>query len=165
MALTVALRPAEPGDDEFLCQVYRSTREPELAQVNWDEAQKAAFVRMQYEAQSEHYRKHYVNTSYDVVVVDGVPAGRLWVSRMPTEIRVMDITLLPAFRGRGVGTSLLTGLIEEAAGGEQSLTIHLEVHNPARRLYNRLGFVPIAEHGLYTLMERRPTVRQANTAS
>lgn len=160
----ITLRPVEPDDDEFLCRVYGSTREPELALLDWDEAQKRAFVRMQYEAQDRYYREHYRGMSYDVILVDGELAGRLWVARSPAEIRVMDIALLPGFRGRGIGTGLLGGLQAEAAEAGKALSIHVEQDNPARRLYERLGFRPVAEQGLYTLMEWRSPV-QVNTAS
>ena len=111
---------------------------------------------MQFDAQDAHYREHYAGATYEVIEVDGVPAGRLYVHRRPKEIRLVDIALLPRFRGTGIGTRLLAELIAEAKGRGVSLTIHVEMSNPARRLYERLGFAPVEEHGVYLLMERRP---------
>jgi ribosomal protein S18 acetylase RimI-like enzyme len=92
-----------------------------------------------------------------VIEVDGSLAGRLYVHRVPSEIRIMDIALVPEFRGRGIGTRLLEELIEEADGSGRKLSIHVESNNPARSLYDRLGFRPAGEHGIYILMERPPS--------
>jgi len=150
------LRPARPEDREFLLSVYASTRTGELAPVPWTDEQKAAFLKMQFDAQDAHYRAHYEGATYDVIEVDGVPAGRLYLHRRPREIRLVDIALLPSFRGTGIGTRLLAELIAESKERGVPLTIHVEMSNPARRLYERLGFAPVEEHGVHLLMERRP---------
>jgi ribosomal protein S18 acetylase RimI-like enzyme len=153
----VGLRPVQEADRPFLAQVYASTRADEMAMLPWTDEQKAAFVAHQFEAQDAHYRTHYEGAAFDVVEVDGEPAGRLYVHRGPSEIRIIDIALTPAYRGRGLGTGLLQALIAEAADGGRTLSIHVEMNNPARRLYERLGFRPAGEHGPYVLMERPPT--------
>jgi ribosomal protein S18 acetylase RimI-like enzyme len=152
----VRLRPVEAADRAFLVELYGSTREDELAQVQWDDGARRAFVEHQFAAQDAHYRANYPRATLDVVEVDGAPAGRLYVHRGPGDIRIMDIALAPAFRGRGIGTALLRSLIEEADASARKLSIHVEVNNPARSLYDRLGFLPAGEHGVYVLMERPP---------
>ena len=152
----ITLRPVSSSDRDFLLHVYASTREEELAPVPWTDAQKAAFIEQQFEAQDRHYREHYAGASLDVVEWDGAPAGRLYVARWSDEIRIIDITLLPEFRGRGIGTRLLRGLLDEAARARRRVSIHVEKHNPALRLYARLGFAPIADRGVYLLMEATP---------
>ena len=154
------LRPARPEDREHLLAVYASTRAEELAPVPWTEEQKSAFVKMQFDAQDAHYHEHYEGATYEVIEVDGVPAGRLYLHRKPKEIRLVDIALLPAFRGKGIGTRLLAELIAEAKGRGVPLTFHVELFNPARRLYERLGFAPVEEHGVHVLMERLPEAAQ-----
>lgn len=153
--MTVSLRPVEPGDEEFLVGLYASTRADELLLVDWPDEQKAAFVRDQFGAQDRHYREHYPTASFDVVVVDGVPAGRLYVERWADEIRVVDVALLPKWRGKGVGSGLLRQVQAEAAASNRALTIHVERLNPARRLYARLGFVPEDAGPVYLLMRWR----------
>ena len=152
---TIALRPIRPEDQPFLLAVYASSREPELAVVEWDAEQKAAFVRMQFDAQHAYYQEHYAGAAFDVILVDGQPAGRLYVARENDEIRIVDIALLPNFCNRGIGTSLLRGLQSEAAAAGKSLRIHVERFNPALRLYERLGFTSIADRGVYLFMEWR----------
>jgi ribosomal protein S18 acetylase RimI-like enzyme len=153
-SLQPRLRPATDADRAFLVELYASVREPELALVPWDEATVRAFVEQQYAAQDMHYREHYPGATLDVVEVDGERAGRLYVHRGAGDMRIMDIALLPAFRGRGLGTRLLHALIEEAERGALKLSIHVEVGNPARALYARVGFRPVGEQGVYMLMER-----------
>ena len=129
----------------------------ELAHVPWDKATRQAFIEQQFAAQDAHYREHYPGATLDVIEVDGKPVGRLYVHRGGGDIRIMDIALAPAYRGRGIGGELLRSLIAEAAASQRTLSIHVEVNNPARRLYERLGFRPAGEHGVYLLLERRPT--------
>jgi ribosomal protein S18 acetylase RimI-like enzyme len=136
--------------------VYASTREEELAVVPWDDAQKDAFLRMQFDAQDAWWHENYPGASFDVIVVDGEPVGRLYVHRGPREIRIVDIALLPEHRGGGVGTRLLDGLLAEADATGKSVTIHVERMNPALRLYERLGFSVAEDKGVYLFLERPP---------
>jgi ribosomal protein S18 acetylase RimI-like enzyme len=151
------LRAVADEDRAFLVELYAGVRAPELAHVPWDEATRRAFVEHQYAAQDAHYRANYPGATLDLVEVDGDPAGRLYVHRGPSDIRIMDIALLAPFRGRGIGAGLLRALIDEAEASGRKLSIHVEANNPARTLYDRLGFRPAGEHGVYVLMERPPT--------
>jgi ribosomal protein S18 acetylase RimI-like enzyme len=160
--VTVALRSATPADGDFFARVYASARADELAAVPWTDEQKSAFLAQQFAAQSSHYAIHYADASYDVIVVDSEPAGRLIVSRGDDELLIVDIALLPEFRGRGIGTRLLEPLMEEAASRGVPVLIHVEQNNPAMTLYRRLGFEPTGEVGIYFEMRRFP---QAKTAS
>jgi GNAT superfamily N-acetyltransferase len=138
-------------------RIYASTRELELSRVPWSDAEKHAFVRFQFEAQRKHYYAYYGGAEYSVIEADGQPAGRLYVHRRSDETRIVDITVLPAFRNAGIGTTLLERLMAEARAGDKPLRIHVEQDNPARRLYERLGFRQLDHAGLYILMEWRPS--------
>jgi ribosomal protein S18 acetylase RimI-like enzyme len=142
---------------DFLLTLYGTTREEELKQVDWTPEQKAAFVRHQFEAQHRHWRENYLDTSWDLILSDGEPIGRLYVARWPQDIRIVDIALMPEHRGSGIGTRLIRELFVEADESGRKVSIHVEMYNPARRLYERLGFVQAGEHGVYLRMERPPT--------
>jgi ribosomal protein S18 acetylase RimI-like enzyme len=159
------LRPVSSDDRQFLVGLYESVREPELAHVPWDGAARRAFIEHQFNAQDAHYRQHYPGATLDVIELDGEPAGRLYVHRGASDIRIMDIALAPAFRGRGIGTRLLRTLIAEAEESARKLSIHVEMNNPARTLYERLGFRVAGEHGVYVLMERPPVPNAASKSS
>jgi GNAT superfamily N-acetyltransferase len=154
----LTFRPIEPADHEFLYRLYASTRAEELAAgTDWTDEQKEAFLRQQFEAQHHHYQTYYPEGSFDLVVLDGEPIGRLYVSRWQCEIRLIDIALVPEVRNRGIGGGLLGGLMEEARQAGKPLTIHVETFNPAMRLYERLGFTTLEDKGVYHLMEWRPS--------
>lgn len=159
----VSLRPAGPDDEGFLYRVYASTRVEELAVTGWDAATTNAFLTQQFRAQHEHYVTNYEGASYAVILVDGEPAGRLYVARWADEIRVMDIALLPGYRGRGVGEHLLRKLLAEAASAGKAVSIHVERANRAMSLYTRLGFEEIGEHGVYLLLRREPPAATRDT--
>jgi GNAT superfamily N-acetyltransferase len=152
----ITLRPISSSDHGFLLQLYASTREEELAQVPWSDRERDVFLRHQFDAQDHHYREHYPEASFDVVELDGVPVGRLYIARWADEIRIMELSLLPEHRGAGTGTRLVRSILDEAAREGKRTSVHVEQHNPARRLYERLGFVPIADRGVYLLMEAQP---------
>ncbi|TML57675.1 MAG: GNAT family N-acetyltransferase [Actinobacteria bacterium] len=156
MTKAVELRPVEPGDEEFLLRVYGSTRAEELAVVPWDDTQKDAFLRSQFDAQDAWWRENYSDARFEVIVVDGEPAGRLYVHRGNSEMRIVDIALLPEHRGGGIGTRLLEELLAEGDADGKSVTIHVERFNPALRLYERLGFKVAEDKGVYLFLERPP---------
>lgn len=147
------LRMATADDTEFLARVYASTRAEELALTNWSAEQKAQFCQMQFEAQDAHYRTHYPAAQFSVITLQGNAVGRLYIDRWPREIRIMDITLLPEYRGAGIGTRFLRELMAEASASGKVLSIHVEKFNPALRLYQRLGFEPREDKGVYLLMD------------
>jgi RimJ/RimL family protein N-acetyltransferase len=150
------LRPITDADMDFLHRLYGTTREDELKQVDWTPEQKAAFVAQQFHAQHQYWRENYRDTSWDLILRDGEPIGRLYVARWPEEIRIVDIALLPEHRRGGTGTRLIHGLFAEGDASSRKVSIHVEIFNPARRLYERMGFVQAGEHGVYLLMERHP---------
>ena len=151
----ISLRAVTPDDTEFLCRVYASTRAEELAGTGWDEAQKDQFCRMQFRAQSTDYAANYPNAQNSIIERRGMPVGRLIVDRRPAAIRITDIALLPEARGQGIGTKFLRELMDEARQVGLPLSIHVEKFNPALRLYQRFGFRPIEDQGVYLLMEWR----------
>ena len=85
-----------------------------------------------------------------------MPIGRLYIDRSEDEIRLIDIALLPEHRGKGIGGSLMRQTLDEARLAGKPVRIHVEHNNPARRLYDRLGFRPVEDQGVYDLLEWRP---------
>jgi ribosomal protein S18 acetylase RimI-like enzyme len=148
----ITLRRSTAADRALLEGVYWSIREPELAVVPWDDAAKRAFVAHQFTLQDKHYREHYPGATFDVIEADGQPAGRLYVHWGDADIRIMDVALLPEFRGQGIGTRLLRELLDTGRASGRSVSIQVVRGNPARRLYERLGFHAVSEQGIYVLM-------------
>ena len=147
------LRPIVDSDRDFLYSVYASTRTEELKLTDWDEAQKAAFLEMQFAAQHQYYQEHYKDTDFLIIIKDNQAAGRLYIARWPEEIRIVDLALLPEFRNSGIGSRILGDVINEAKASNKPVSIHVERFNPAVNLYRRLGFSKLGEHGVYDLMK------------
>jgi len=150
----LGLRPATDDDLPFLLRLYGSLRAEELAGADWPAEQKEAFVRQQFEAQHAWYHESYTGASFDVVEVDGEPAGRLYVARWQNEVRIIDISLLPEHRDQGRGGALLQAVLADADAAGKPVSIHVERFNPALRLYSRLGFALREDKGVYLLLER-----------
>jgi ribosomal protein S18 acetylase RimI-like enzyme len=154
MTASITLRLATDDDLELLYRIYASTRTEELAIVPWTDAQKEDFLRMQFHAQHTYYTQQLAGTLFQIILADGEPAGRLYVDRHESDIHIVDIALLPNYRGQGIGTSLLNDLIAESEASRKTVSIHVEKYNPAMRLYERLGFRKIGDLEVYDLMER-----------
>lgn len=151
---TLTLRAVTADDDAFLLSVYDSTRAVELDQVQWEEGQREAFLKWQFEMQRREYDARFPDAEYDVILIDGEPAGRIWIGRTDEEIRLLDIAILTAFQNRGAGTILLRKLIDEAkATGKRLRHMVFVLNNNAHRFYERLGFVEIDDMGGYKHME------------
>jgi len=152
----IAFRPETDDDLEFLYRVYASTRADEMKLVSWTDEQKEAFVRHQFTAQRAHYYGSYVDARFLLILEEGQPIGRLYLHQMPGDLRIVDIALLPEHRGRGIGAMLLRELIDDAGSRGDAVSIHVEIFNPALRLYERLGFELVETHGPNHLMMWRP---------
>jgi ribosomal protein S18 acetylase RimI-like enzyme len=150
------LRPYRSTDLPFLQALYATTRADEMAFAPWPEEQKAAFLRQQLGARETHYAAEFPAAANDIVTVAGRDAGRLLVDRSGGELRVVDIALLPDYRGQGIGTALMTRLMADAAELGVPVRLHADPHGRARGLYLRLGFTSVSSDGVYELMERLP---------
>lgn len=153
MSRTV-LREATESDKPFLLELYGSTREDELAVLPWDDREKADFIRMQFNAQKADYTRRFPAADLSIVIFDGRDAGRIWVNRDADEIRLLDIALLPDFRGQTIGTALLLQLQEESKNS--GLPLRHSVHKTnlgAIQFYRRLGFEPVEDYQTHDLME------------
>lgn len=153
----VALRPVSADDHDFLVEVYGSTRAEELALVPWTSEQQQIFVRSQFAAQQDHYAKKYPTASHDIIMSNDRPVGRLYVARLDQEIRIIDITLLPAERNTGIGSYLIQQLLDEAKRSGKITRIYVEEFNPSLRLFERLGFSPSEQQGIHLLMQCKPS--------
>lgn len=151
--MKVSFRAVTDKDDEFLLSVYASSRAEEMALAPWNDEQKHAFLTMQFEAQAVQYRERYPEANFQVVLLNGEPVGRLYVARLPDQIRIIDIALLTEHRGKGIGEPILRDLMDEAARAGKPVRIYVESFNRSRALFERLGFAPIEDNSLYMLME------------
>lgn len=151
----LGLRTEIDADAAFVDALYAQTRWDELAAVAWPDEAKRAFLREQRALQRDHYRRHYANAEWLIAMREAEPIGRLYLHAGRAEIRLMDIALVAAERGRGIGGALIVALQREASRRGCSVTLHVEPDNPAQRLYARLGFSLNEHRGVYDFLEWR----------
>ena len=159
--MPISLRPSRPEDQDFLFQLYSSTRIQEIAAFGWPAAQQEMFFRMQFTAQQRWYESTYAKSDHQIVEQDGQPIGRLMVFRENTlgekgSALLVDISLLAEHRGRGIGGELLRDLLQQCRRDGIPLKLQVLKTNPALRLYERLGFLRTGEDQMYIQMECRP---------
>jgi RimJ/RimL family protein N-acetyltransferase len=154
----VTLRQVQPEDESFLAAVYGSTREQELAMTPWTAEQREAFIRFQFAAQLAHYRTEYPLAEHSVITLGEQPIGRIYIDRRESEIRILDITLLPRHRGQGIGTPIIRRVMDEAVRDSKNLSIELDSFEQSHQLFQRLGFKPTETTGFHTLFVWNPVV-------
>jgi ribosomal protein S18 acetylase RimI-like enzyme len=149
---SVSYRVVREDDNAFLAALYASTRTEELAHLPWTEEQKAAFLLMQFQAQTAHYADQYDSSGFFIIERTGQPIGRLYRELQGDDIHIIDISLIPEVRGAGLGSALLREVLDEAVAQGLTVSIYVENFNPARHLYDRLGFKHVDDNGVYHLM-------------
>lgn len=153
--MSLKLLPVSHSDYSLLFEIYISSRADELKFVPWTNEQKNAFLEAQFQAQTNHYHSTYPDGSFDLIKLQDETAGRLFQAELDDEIRIIDITILPQFRNRGISTLLLSEVLESGTNKQKPVTIYLDKYSPAQNLFSRLDFIPVADDGVYCLWERK----------
>lgn len=147
------LRPVEPQDRPFLEILFREVRAPEFAPLGLPEPMLHQLLDLQFRSQISGYAAQFPDADDQLILIDEQPAGRLLVHRSPAEIKIVDLALLTSHQGVGAGTHLLRTLAEESASAGIPLRLTVRFDNPARRLYERIGFRHTGGDGLNLNME------------
>lgn len=142
-------------DEPFLYALYASVRDDEISGFGWNDAQKRAFLGMQFQMQQRSYRMQHPEAEHRIILLDGRPIGRLVTAQKPQAILLVDISLMTPYRNQGRGTQLVRALQAQAAADGMPVQLHVRKGNSAKRLYERLGFYTIEEDEMYEAMEWR----------
>jgi GNAT superfamily N-acetyltransferase len=154
---TISLRPAVAEDEPFLQEFYFNLRRPEFQILAMPEEELRQLLQMQYQLQAGSYTARFPNSGYQVVLVDGEPAGRIWVDRQEDEIRIVDVGLDANRRNQGTGTVLVQRLQEEAREAGLPIRARVDRFNPGSlRFHLRLGFQIVREEQLDLGLEWKP---------
>ncbi|MGG2084073.1 GNAT family N-acetyltransferase [Lysinibacillus pakistanensis] len=150
--MRVELKPITKDDEPFLYEVYVSTRRKEIDSWGWSVEQIQHFLEMQWCAQQTSYRQQFPDASHCIILSDDKYVGRLLTENLPEHHHLIDISILPNFQGKGVGTFLITQLQQKAKEENKSVILQVFQTNPARDLYERLGFQVMSADEIYLKM-------------
>lgn len=154
---------AKLADQAFLQQLFASTRGRELEALGAESPLARHFISMQFRARELTYRSAHPGAQQRIVEracagADRAAIGLLWVDFTSAQIDVLDISLLPNWRGRGVGSALLNALLAQARALHLPVALQVQANNPARKLYARLGFAQVASAELDLAMRWTPAL-------
>lgn len=153
------LRHATGADLPWLCRLYATTRAQEMARVPWPESARRAFLEQQFGLQHRHYVTHYGDSDFLILEDAHGPVGRYYLQRAAPDHLIVDISLVPEARNRGIGAALIAASQAQAGVEGCGMHLHVATHNTdARRLYERLGFVVTATETDYHRMRWKPPV-------
>jgi len=147
----IALRPAHADDAEFLFALMKVSLGPYVIETfgPWDDS-----------AQRTRFFASLVLERHQIVEHNGECIGCLSVAREPELLRLNRVFLLPSHQGRGIGSRLVADLIREADAAKLPIRLRVLRVNPARRLYERLGFRVFDRSETHFLMERSAALSQ-----
>lgn len=149
------LRRQAEEDAPLLRELFVARRWQEFsAAPGWSDAQRLAFLHAQAQAQRLHYEQHYPQADFLIAERASQAIGRLCLSLDTHQLRVVDIALLPACQGQGLGSRLLAAVLALADHLGKPCSLSVEPSSPAHRLYTRLGFKAREDQGVYLQMVR-----------
>lgn len=155
--------PVTTADEEFLFALYAETRHEEMSLVNWDEAQKTAFLRQQFQAQHNYYTSKFPSADFLILSVNGENVGRLYTADFADEIRILDLTIASAKRGQGIGTALIGEIVKKGRQENKSIQIYLETTGRSASIFSRFGFEPISGDEVYQLWQFDPNPEKSGS--
>lgn len=132
--MKLSRRPATEADIPFLLALRQETMDGHLVAsgVAIDDASRHARVMHHFECA-------------DILLDGDEPVGLLKLLRSPGEWEIVQIQLAPALQGRGIGRSLLRKILAHAARAGVSVSLSVLKANPAKHLYEELGFEVFGE--------------------
>jgi GNAT superfamily N-acetyltransferase len=152
----ISYRPFIEEDLPFVAELYASTRREEVAMTGWPTEMQEVFLNQQHEAQHSHYSLHFADAEWLIIEREAEAVGRLYLRNLPENLHIIDISLLPESRGKGIGGAIMQDILDQARSLGKGVTIHVERNNPARALYARLGFEMIEDRGVYDFLRAQP---------
>lgn len=158
----IEARPSGAADQAFLRQLYESTRADEMRALGWSASRCRAFLDQQFEFRQRGYLEQFPDALQLVLQQNGQDIGCLHWQCAGTEATLVELSLLPPFRGRGLGSAILGLLTAEADRLGQSIDVHVEDGGLVQQLCQRFGFDIAGDPGLHVRM-RRPATHPTST--
>jgi ribosomal protein S18 acetylase RimI-like enzyme len=142
----VSLRASSWDDAAFLYHLLKASMQSYVAQTwGWDE-----------QWQQAYFQKTFDPARNQIIVMAGQDVGVISVEKGEQEVFLSRLYILPEYQGRGIGTQLIKRVLAEAFGDNLPVSLRVLRVNPAKELYERLGFVVVEETDVRYLMKATP---------
>ena len=146
--MRIGLRSVTPEDREYLWWLHRETMRDYVDQTwGWDDAW-----------QRSKFDENFDPGPLQMIEANGESVGYIQVRRPGNEIFLVAIEIAPAHQSRGIATQFIRDLLEESDQTRLSVRLFVLKVNPARRLYERLGFRCTSETATHFEMKREPSL-------
>jgi ribosomal protein S18 acetylase RimI-like enzyme len=152
----ISFRPAISRDRAFERALFETARPDAALLAVWPDDLRRSFLDQQFQFQTAHYARAYPHADRLIVSSGAAAIGRLILDRPDAEWTLVDIALVPEWRGRGLGKELITTILNGAGDAGATVVLTVDIHNRARALYERLGFNAFDESFPNLAMEWRP---------
>lgn len=139
----LALRLSTEHDEEFIQQLFACSAGAGLP---------AELLAWQSRLQRLQYQQVFPAVRFNLILLAGDPIGRLYVAHTPDALVLLEITIIPRYRGQGIGSSLIRNLLNDAARLRIPVQLKVRKDSAARRLYRRVGFIEAGEDDLFISM-------------
>ena len=143
----ITTRPSVAEDSAFMLELYASNSKQQLDDLGWSIGSQRTFVIMEAQAEEYHRARQYPGMDRLTICVDDMPVGRLLVCLRHNILHLVDLSLLPRYRGLGIGTQLMGEIIGEARNARVPIKVRVNRDSGTVRFVERLGFGSPTELG------------------
>ncbi len=155
--MNTCLRKRKGHDANFILTLFCEVKATELYADSWPQQIRERLVAQQFTAFEQSVQNRYPSSEDYIIVHDSERVGRLQINNDVQSIRVINLSLLPAYRNKGIGADILKGIIREADSTGREVLFEVDKVNPAATLYRRLGFEACKEDALKYVMRYAPS--------
>ncbi|HSK74720.1 MAG TPA: GNAT family N-acetyltransferase [Pyrinomonadaceae bacterium] len=139
--MKIHFRSIKEADFQFLWRLHNAALKDYVKKTwGWDE-----------EWQRKNFLENFKIADGEIIVFEGQDIGFWWVIEKENEILLASIRLLPEFQNKGIGTGVIRDLLDKT---NKPVSLQVLKVNPARNLYERLGFEIVGETKTHFWMRR-----------
>ncbi|MDP0491845.1 MAG: GNAT family N-acetyltransferase [Verrucomicrobiota bacterium JB023] len=136
----MSLRPQEEDDRVFLEELVIALREDEPGFRHLLPSERNRLLAEQCRLQLAHYQRHFPQAFFLLIIAEGERIGRIYLDHQPDHMRVVELSLLPAYQGHGIGRRFMETFQAEASRCQIPIRLSVAFGNSAFQFYEKLGF-------------------------
>jgi ribosomal protein S18 acetylase RimI-like enzyme len=139
---SIDFRRATENDFDFLYALHVATMKEYVDKTwGWNDV-----------FQETTFRKRYIPAELQIITCDGKDMGMLSIEEREDDVFLRAIEVHPDYQNKGVATSIIHTIIADGIQKKKPVRLYVLKANPAKRLYDRLGFSIIEETATHYIM-------------